>query len=1226
MYIWKTIKIFVSSTFRDLEKERDELSVAFRNLQQKVFSRNLHITPYDLRWQDQNDPNLVRWCLDKVEKCEYFVGIIGNRYGWQPPYDYFGDENIQSISITEMEIRKALECTDKKKRFFCFLQHEETPSPQIVQLKELLKDEKIIHVQQQDISSCVYNTFSQMLDDTYPIQKQTTRDNYMEIVREMIEEKSRGFTGRKELLSKLHNFLQTKNGQKNTIVIEGVAGCGKSAIVSQFLCEISQKKIAHYVGTFENQSLYHLHRSLGAQLLQLGFIEKLQQLPQQLSKQIQNTLQNIEEPLVVVIDGVDEFANRRDFFQWWPTNISKNVRVIWTARLGENYSCQVHPIVVPALEEQDMRTIIDHQRSKVRISSEQEDLLLQYSQGNPLYLKVALEEISLGGIAVGQLAKNIDALFQQVMQRLQTKYNQDMVCDYLGLIAASSLGMTEMELRECLSTKYASDEYQAFCIEASESFASFFSPRKDIYQFFHQEFERSVKMMLGRGRMRDYHSTLAQFFWDKGFDYDRSLMELPFQLQWGERYSESLQILTDIDFLCAKCQRGMVVDLLNDLKFAAETTIMPIPEDLKIHVGEAHVSRNTLRLIRNALEVDLSFLIKHPQELFTCLWNQIFWHDSPLAQQYYPQQTNVVNNNMHQLVEFWRQSKVRNSLWLRSLRPLPHRLDSPLRRILRGHQDPIRTMALSPNTMYLASGDQKGKICIWELATGKLLQGIEAHARDISHLVFSEDSLKIISGSFDETVKVFAVESGECIHTLCGHQGAVMGVAHSQRYIFSAAMDQTLRVWDLENGTLISHMMSENELSGIAVYDNTHVIVTGEKSIEMWNIDKLQCVDSVTQNAEISCLHIHDNAIFTASQDKKIYKWLVEKSGKINPSPAFILERHRDIISDLHVEDNTLISSSFDKTIAISQLDSNTQKQLDAHENWVSAICRDGQTIYTCSWDSSIRVWSLDNIENPLYTLQGHTNDIESYLLSSDGKHIVTVGKDHKVNIWNEQGVLLQSIPRQKGHLDSIAITPDTTKLVSAGGSEGTTIEIWDTATGQCVQNLDSKSSRIMHVAANRDATIIAAGHMNGSIWLWKDNTEMRIEAHRGFVSTLGFSKDDTRIVSSGSDNFLRFWNVTTQELQCEISLEDKVETVTIHDSYVSCKIQGNNNHWDFEGNPYSETHVESKHSIDNSGDYTTLKISDQKTAFPIRLKEPKIVANRLYGYHNNHLFILQIG
>ncbi|WP_372371626.1 hypothetical protein [Candidatus Uabimicrobium sp. HlEnr_7] len=59
------------------------------------------------------------------------------------------------------------------------------------------------------------------------------------------------------------------------------------------------------------------------------------------------------------------------------------------------------------------------------------------------------------------------------------------------------------------------------------------------------------------------------------------------------------------------------------------------------------------------------------------------------------------------------------------------------------------------------------------------------------------------------------------------------------------------------------------------------------------------------------------------------------------------------------------------------------------YDGWVSAMCLDNNTLYTASWDSSIRVWNLNNINNPLYALKGHSNDIESYSVSSDKQNII---------------------------------------------------------------------------------------------------------------------------------------------------------------------------------------------------------------------------------------------
>lgn len=120
MNIWKTLKVFISSTFKDLELERDQLGKIFQEIQRHIFERRLHLMLYDLRWQERNDgDDVVKWCMEKLSKCEYFVAILGYRCGWRPPVDKNGKENTEKISITEMEIREACKRIKKEKRFLC---------------------------------------------------------------------------------------------------------------------------------------------------------------------------------------------------------------------------------------------------------------------------------------------------------------------------------------------------------------------------------------------------------------------------------------------------------------------------------------------------------------------------------------------------------------------------------------------------------------------------------------------------------------------------------------------------------------------------------------------------------------------------------------------------------------------------------------------------------------------------------------------------------------------------------------------------------------------------------------------------------------------------------------------------------------------------------------------------------------------------------------------------
>src|SRR5271166_5974573 len=87
---WRTASIFISSTFRDMRAERDLLvRFAFPELRERCEKRRLHLVEIDLRWgvpEEQSERGTaLQVCLDEIDRCRpYFVGILGERYGWVP--------------------------------------------------------------------------------------------------------------------------------------------------------------------------------------------------------------------------------------------------------------------------------------------------------------------------------------------------------------------------------------------------------------------------------------------------------------------------------------------------------------------------------------------------------------------------------------------------------------------------------------------------------------------------------------------------------------------------------------------------------------------------------------------------------------------------------------------------------------------------------------------------------------------------------------------------------------------------------------------------------------------------------------------------------------------------------------------------------------------------------------------------------------------------------------
>jgi len=88
--MWKTVRIFISSTFRDMHAERDHLvKVVFPELRERCTKRQMHLIDIDLRWgvteEEAESGKVLEIILDEIKRSRpFFIGILGERYGSIP--------------------------------------------------------------------------------------------------------------------------------------------------------------------------------------------------------------------------------------------------------------------------------------------------------------------------------------------------------------------------------------------------------------------------------------------------------------------------------------------------------------------------------------------------------------------------------------------------------------------------------------------------------------------------------------------------------------------------------------------------------------------------------------------------------------------------------------------------------------------------------------------------------------------------------------------------------------------------------------------------------------------------------------------------------------------------------------------------------------------------------------------------------------------------------------
>ncbi|PMD41499.1 WD40 repeat-like protein [Hyaloscypha variabilis F] len=160
-------------------------------------------------------------------------------------------------------------------------------------------------------------------------------------------------------------------------------------------------------------------------------------------------------------------------------------------------------------------------------------------------------------------------------------------------------------------------------------------------------------------------------------------------------------------------------------------------------------------------------------------------------------------------------------------------------RVLTGHLHSVRAIAAHQDT--LVSGSYDNTVRVWKISTGETVWRLQGHAAKVYSVVLDHKRNRCISGSMDNFVKIWSLETGACLFTLEGHTSLVGLLDLRDERLVSAAADSTLRIWDPETGQCKSTLSAHTGAITCFQHDGQKVISGSDRTLKLWNIKTGEC-------------------------------------------------------------------------------------------------------------------------------------------------------------------------------------------------------------------------------------------------------------------------------------------------------------------------------------------------------------------------------------------------
>jgi len=457
------------------------------------------------------------------------------------------------------------------------------------------------------------------------------------------------------------------------------------------------------------------------------------------------------------------------------------------------------------------------------------------------------------------------------------------------------------------------------------------------------------------------------------------------------------------------------------------------------------------------------------------------------------------------------------------------------------HDRDVSFIAFSPDGKQVVSGSWDNTARVWEAFTGREVARM-THDNFVVSVAFSPDGKYIVSGSWDKTARVWEMATGNEVARMT-HDGAVVSVAFSPdgKHVVSGSRDNTARVWEVFTGREVARMTHDNLVVSVAFSPDGKYIVSGswDKTARVWEMATGNEVARVTHSDKVRSVAFSPDGKYVASgsEDRTVRVWKADTGQET----ARLTHDHWVTSVAFSPDGKYIVSGNLDNTSRVWETATGKEIARMTHDDAVVSVDFSPDSTYVVSGsdDRTARVWEAATGRE--IARMTHDGVVHSVAFSQSGKYVVSGSGDKTARVWEASEGKEVARVIHDSMVTSVAFSPDGNYVVSGSGDDtsgkyvfsgsgGRTIRVWEAATGIEIAHM-THDGPVTSVAFSPDANYVVSGSWDWTARVWEVSTGQeiaRMTYFRGGVSSVAFSPDGRYVISGSDDKTARVWEALT--------------------------------------------------------------------------------------------------